>query len=279
MPRRLLTRTLLAVLLAVLLAGGALAGATSAAAAPQQSRTHCSTRLSARLATFAHAHRGVTLAVAVRDLTNGAGYGYRRHTRQRTASIVKVEILQALLHRYPRGLPSGLAAVATRMIERSDNVAAEQLYRRVGRAAGLRRFGRLAGLRETDPAAAIGPGYAWGLTLTSPSDQLRLLQLLTRRNTLLTDANRRFALRLMRHVVTAQRWGVTSGAGDSRVALKNGWLPLRDWSSNWQINSIGVVHGRVRNYLVAIESHGADTMGHGVALVDEVSRLVARACG
>lgn len=279
MPRRLLTRPLLALLLAALLAGGALAGATSAAAAPQPSATRCSTRLDVRLATFAHAHRGVTLAVAVRDLSTGAGYGYRRHALQRTASIVKVEILQALLHKYPGGLPSGVAAVATRMIERSDNAAAEQLYRRVGRAAGLRKFGRLAALRETYPAAATGPGYAWGLTLTSPSDQVRLLQLLTRRNALLTDANRRFALRLMRHVVTGQRWGVTSGVGDSRVALKNGWLPLRDWSSNWQINSVGVVHGRSRNYLIAIESHGADTMSEGVAIVEQVSRLVARACG
>lgn len=275
MPRRLLTRALLAAALTCAVP----AGVATAAAAAQPSATHCSTRLDTRLANFAHAHRGVTLSVAVRDLGTGAGYGYRRHAQQRTASIVKVEILEALLHRYPRGLPRGLAAVATGMIERSDNVAAEQLYRRVGRAAGLRTFGRLAGLRETAPAAASGPGYAWGLTLTSAFDQVRLLALLARRNTLLTDTDRRFALRLMRHVVPGQRWGVTSGVGDSWVALKNGWLPLRDWSSNWQINSIGVVHGGPRNYLVAIESHGAATMAAGVAIVERVSRLVARACG
>jgi len=279
LTRALLTRALLAAALAAALAGGVAAGATSALAAAQPGATHCSTRLDTRLANFAHRHRGVTLSVAVRDLTTGAGYGYRRHAQERTASIVKVEILEALLHTYRRGLPSGLAAVATAMIERSDNSAAERLYRRVGRAAGLRTFGRLAGLRETAPAAATGPGYAWGLTLTSASDQVRLLALLTRRNTLLTDVNRQFALRLMRHLVSSQRWGVTSGVGDSRVALKNGWLPLRDWSSNWQINSIGVVHGGVRDYLIAIESHGADTMSDGVAIVEQVSRLVARACG
>jgi hypothetical protein len=272
-PRRLLTRALIA----ATLAGGCLAAASGSAAAT--SGAHCSANLSARLATFAHDHRAVTFAVAVRDLTTGTTYGYRRHTRQRTASIVKVEILEALLHAYPHGLPSDLSAVATGMIERSDNGDAEQLYEHVGGADGLRRFGGRAGLRETDPAAATGPGYAWGLTLTSPSDQLRLLEVLTHRNSLLTNVDRRFALRLMKHVESDQRWGVTSGTGNSRVALKNGWLPLHDWASNWQINSIGVVHGRARHYVVAIESHGAETMSQGVALVDQVSRVVARACG
>jgi len=118
MPRRLLTRALLAAVLAAVLAGvlagGVVAGTTSATAAAQPGATHCSTRLDARLANFAHAHRGVTLSIAVRDVGTGAGYGYRRHAQERTASIVKVEILEALLHTYRRGLPSGLATVATR---------------------------------------------------------------------------------------------------------------------------------------------------------------------
>jgi hypothetical protein len=152
-------------------------------------------------------------------------------------------------------------------------------YKKPGRAAGLRQFGRVAGLRETAPAAATGPGYAWGLTLTSPYDQLRLLELLTHRNALLTDADRQLALRLMEHVETDQRWGVTSGTGNSRVALKNGWLPLYNWTSDWQINSIGAVQGRGGNYLIAVETHGAARMSQGVAIVEQVSRLVARACG
>jgi len=276
MPRRLLTRALVA----ATLASGALAGAaTAAATAAATSGARCSTTLSTSLATFAREHRAITFAVAVRDLTAGTTYGYRRHAQQRTASIVKVEILETLLHKYPHGLPSGLLAVATGMIERSDNGDAEQLYQQVGRAAGLRQFGRVAGLRETAPAAATGPGYAWGLTLTTPYDQLRLLELLTHRNALLTDADRQFALRLMEHVETDQRWGVTSGTGNSRVALKNGWLPLHNWTSDWQINSIGAVQGRGGNYLIAVETHGAARMSQGVATVEQVSRLVARACG
>lgn len=276
MSRRLLTLALVV----TTLAGGVLVGAAAdgTAAVASLAPGRCSPRLSARLAAFAQAHRGVAFAVAVHDFTSGTTYGYRRHTQQRTASIVKVEILEALLHAHPRGLPSGLTAVAKGMIERSDNGDAQQLYQRVGRARGLRRFGRLVVLRETAPAGATGPGYAWGLTLTSPDDQLRLLALLTRPNPLLTDLSRHFALRLMKHVEADQRWGVTSGTGDSQVALKNGWLPLKNWTSDWQINSIGSVHGRFRRYLIAIESHGADTMDNGIALVDQASRLVARAC-
>ena len=98
-------------------------------------------------------------------------------------------------------------------------------------------------------------------------------------NAVLTDTNRRYVLRLMTHVQAGQRWGVTSGVGRSRVALKDGWLPLRNGSTDWQINSIGSVHGSTRHYLIAVESRGADTMPQGVALVEQVSRLVARACG
>jgi len=264
-------------------ARGALALAfvpVTALAAPAPARagttSSCDTRLSDRLAAFAQRHPSIDLAVAVADLTTGRQYAYRRHARQVAASIVKVEILEALLHRRPAGLSPRLSDLAHRMIEHSDNAAAQSLYERIGSARGLRAFGRLVGLRETAPEAGDAPGYAWGRTLTTPADQLRLLALLVRDNAVLSHGDRLFALRLMRHVESAQRWGVTSGTGNSVVAVKNGWLALRGWAG-WQINSIGYVQGTAR-YLIAIESRGADTMAAGVRFADRVSSLVAGHC-
>lgn len=238
----------------------------------------CGPHLSDRLAAFAARHPAIDFAIAVRDLTNGDRYGYRPHARQITASIVKVEILETLLHRHPGGLSPRLIDIARGMIERSDNSDAQTLYERIGSAPGLRAFGRLVGLAETAPAAGYGPGYAWGRTLTSPADQLRLLALLTSANPVLTGRDRLFALRLMRHVEPDQRWGITTGTADSVVAVKNGWLPLSNWTSNWQINSIGYVQGNTRRYLIAIQSRGAATMQAGVHVVNEASTIVAKHC-
>jgi hypothetical protein len=256
---------------------GAALVAIAGGVAPARAATvpSCGTRLSAHLAAFGSQHPDVRLAIAVHDLTNGRYYGYRRHIRQITASIVKVEILEALLHRHPGGLPPRLSAIATQMIEESDNDDAQLLYDRLGDAQGLARFGRLVGLQETEPGGGVGPGYYWGLTLTTPADQLRLLALLAADNAILSHGDRLYELRLMRHVDPYQRWGITTGTGDSLVAVKDGWLAVSD---GWQINSIGYVKGASGRYLIAIQSNGAATMSAGVHLVNMASRVVAKHC-
>jgi beta-lactamase class A len=270
MQRRLLMRR--GPRLLVALTG--VASPSSPASPAHAAGSSCGLHLSDRLASFAQRYPSIDFAIAVHDLTNGRYYEYRRHAREITASIVKVEILDALLHRHPGGLSPRLSDIARGMIERSDNSDAQTLYKRVGSAAGLRAFGRLVGLRETSPAAGQAPGYPWGGTLTTPADQLRLLALLPSDNAVLSHGDRLFALRLMRHVEPDQRWGITTGTGDSIVAVKNGWLPL----TNWQINSIGYVTGTTRRYLIAIESRGAATMQSGVHVVNRASVLVANHC-
>lgn len=213
--------------------------------------------------------------MAVLDLRTGRRYGFHPHRQELTASIVKVEILEALLHR-PQPLTDEEQSDASAMIERSDNEAADRLWADAGGAAGLRRFGRRAGLTDTEPGGGDGPGYHWGLTLTTPSDQLRLLGLLVEPNKLLDRQDRWYLLRLMRHVATDQRWGTSAGTGTARVALKNGWLPLRDETTDWQINSIGSVAGRHDGrYLIAVMTTGSPTMDYGVATTDGIARRVA----
>lgn len=264
MQRRLLIRA------AAALAGGAL-GLAVAPAPTAAAPNGLADRLARYLAT-----RPGHAAVAVLDERTGREYAVHPRRQQLTASIVKVEILEALLHR-EGALSRGERVEAQAMIERSDNDAAQALWQRVGAAAGLSRFGRIAGLKHTEPAAGHGPGYPWGLTLTTPTDQLRLLGLLVTRNPVLTRPQRTVVLRLMRHVSADQRWGVSAGAGASTVALKDGWLPLREGTTDWQINSIGAVYaGRRCRYLIAVITVGSATMDDGVATVEGVSRRVAR---
>jgi hypothetical protein len=200
---------------------------------------------------------------------------HREGHRQRTASIVKVEILMALLAKDPAPLEPDVAAQARAMIENSDNDDAQALFDRIGDGPGLDSFGQRAGLIHTQSAMGVSGGYAWGLTRTTPGDQLRLLELIVHRNDILTVQDRHYIRHLMRNVEADQRWGVTAGtSAHSVVALKNGWLDLS--YHDWQINSVGLVHGPHRDYLIGVMSTGDPSMTYGVDTVQEVSRIVWR---
>ncbi|MFD0392492.1 serine hydrolase [Streptomyces nogalater] len=78
-----------------------------------------------------------------------------------TASIVKVDILAALLLQAQdagRPLSKTERDLAEPMIRRSDNAAADALWRRIGRASGLAAANERLGLTSTTG----GPGGRWG---------------------------------------------------------------------------------------------------------------------
>ena len=191
---------------------------------------------------------------------------------QYEASIAKVDILETLLAPQPAGLTSAQAELAEQMIDVSDNDAAAVLWDAEGRAAGLRAFGKLAGLTRTTPSACC-----WGLTTTTPLDQLKLLRELISTRSVLNAAARRFALRLMENVTPDQRWGVSGGVPpEATVALKDGWLPLAAADTDWQINSIGWVSGLGRDYLIAVLSTGNPSETYGIDSIDELSAILWR---
>jgi len=267
MPRGLLT------LLALALLG---LGSPAPAAARPAAR-HDVARLEQALRDYL-VRRDGHVTVAVDDLLTGDRVRHRAGHRQRTASIVKVEILLALLTQHHAPLQPDRAARARRMIEQSSNTDAEALWQLIGGVNGLTAFGAAAGLESTEPAAASGPGYDWGLTMTTPGDQLRLLALIAHRNPLLTDADRHYARRLMTHVAPDQQWGVTSGpAGGAVVTVKDGWLQLR--SGDWQVNSIGRVRTARTDYTIAVLTTGSPSMTYGVATIEHVARIVWRHLG
>ena len=117
-------------------------------------------------------------------------------------------------------LASGLSSstvgtLAGQMIEDSDNDAATSLWYAVGGAARIRSFNARAGLTQTAPSSCVVcPGFAWpgwGLTTTTPDDQIALLRQLVTPSSVLPRAAREYALSLMQDVTPAQRWGVSGG--------------------------------------------------------------------
>ncbi|GAA2599436.1 serine hydrolase [Actinomadura fulvescens] len=221
--------------------------------------------------------RAGRVSAAVRDLETGATYSYGSKVRTATASIVKVNILMALLlkaQRAHRRLSPYEKSLAAQMIQHSDNGAASVLWNSIGGGGGLDKANRKLGLRHT----TAGPGGAWGSTTTSAADQLRLLGALTSERGPLSAKHRDYVLDLMKGVVDDQAWGVSAAAErEGSVALKNGWLPRRVDGGAWTVNSIGRISDDGADCLVAVISAGHPSLSAGVATVERVATLATRA--
>lgn len=245
------------------------AATAPAAAASEEPVVELDAELEAAVEPLLAASGTAAVSVAVLDSGSGARavYGGADATYD-TASIVKVDILAALLLRTQdkgREPTAGERAHAVAMIERSDNDAATALLAAVGGAAGLDAANERFGLTATTAAKA------WGLTRTTAADQLTLLEAVfgTDADAELSAESRAYVRGLMARVEADQQWGVS--AAGSAWALKNGWMP-RTATGLWNINSIGQVTADGRSYLVAVLSGGQRTKETGVALVEAVAK-------
>jgi|GEM_PF-1102421 len=218
------------------------------------------------------------LSVAVVDADGGptATWNSSSATAYDTASIVKVDILAALLLRDQHkgtALTGEQRSLAVRMIENSDNDAALDLWQTIGRASGLAAANAELGLRHTQG----GSGDLWGLTQTTASDQITLLRAVFDGGSPLSAASRSYLGGLMRSVTDGQTWGVPAADSDgSGFAVKNGWLP-RSATGLWDINSIGEVVRDGRRLLVSVLSDGQHTEQGGIDQVERVARAAAQA--
>ncbi|MFE1833834.1 serine hydrolase [Streptomyces sviceus] len=209
------------------------------------------------------------VSAAVLDLESGDSAVYGDGAFD-TASIVKVDILAALLLRHQEAgtrLSAREKTYATTMIENSDNASASALWDAIGKAAGLDAANKTFGLTGTEG----GDGALWGLTLTTAADQLTLLQQVFGEDSKLSEASRSYVQGLMGRIEADQRWGVSAAADGSGWALKNGWLP-RSTTGLWDVNSIGRVSVDGRAYLVAVLSNGNSTQAKGISLVEAAAK-------
>ena len=225
---------------------------------------------------------------------------------QYTASIVKADIMALWLRRYqsragtiPDNMPYSIRYLLQNMITMSDNVAATSLFYFSGGCGTLTLFNTLIPTRHTRVGCQTPTYYGWGNTTTTAADQVAIVRTLAYRNRTLAPDAREYGLHLMENVEPAQRWGITCGPWgtscaapdyatpdpDVTVALKNGWkyVPTcakQDDSCPWQVNSIGWVRGRGRNYVLAVlttdDPAGPGTAGfdYGIATIQGVSRRI-----
>jgi beta-lactamase class A len=212
------------------------------------------------------------LAVVVADLQTGrtTSYGDTDHTFA-TASVVKVDILAALLLQEHGTLSSSQREVAGRMIRQSSNGAASTLWKQIGREKGLAAANATFGLTGTKG----GTRGRWGVTTTTSADQLRLLQVVFTDDSPLSADARAYVQSLMGGVASDQDWGVTAAGsrGDTHAYVKNGWLPR---TGGWIVTSVGKVEHDGHPLLVAALSDGAATQKKGIRVVELVAANAAQ---
>ena len=223
--------------------------------------------------------RGGTVLAAVYDVGTGRTWRLGQGQPQAEASVVKLDVLETLLAERGPELSVSDRSMTAQMIENSDNDAATSLWYEVGGPARIRSFNTEAGLTQTAPSSCVVcPGFAWpgwGLTTTTPDDQIALLKQLVTANSVLTSAERGYALSLMENVTPSQRWGISGGVpAQATVALKNGWLPLQGVGSDWQVNSVGWVSGGGRDYLIAVLTTGNPSEQYGVDTIERLAAMI-----
>jgi beta-lactamase class A len=224
---------------------------------------------------------GGHLAVAVLDLATGRQVVANGGERFHTASIVKVDILAALLWQEQRGgrtMTAAQAALATRMIEVSDNTAADTLFALIGKQSGLAEANRAFGLTHTTPGTTTV--HPWGQTLTTAGDQLRLLRVVSGPGGPLTTDRRAYILALMNGVAGGQRWGVPAAARHgAAVYVKDGWLAEQSDGWLWIVNSIGRIVEPGHDLLVVTLSDHGGSEGAGITAVERAATAAAAGLG
>jgi len=211
-------------------------------------------------------------AVATLDLNTGVTASYGADTTFATASIVKVDILAALLLQKEGELTQGQEASAKRMIQNSDNSAATSLWKQIGGAKGLTAANKTLGLTSTTP----GTKARWGLTTTTIADQLRLLSVIFTEDSPLTAQSRGYIRNLMSNVADDQDWGVSAADDPDGTThyLKNGWLPR---SGGWIVNSIGEAEHSGHKILIVALSDGRPAKNVGIDVLEGISADAAKA--
>jgi hypothetical protein len=217
-------------------------------------------------ATLYARHRLGRVSVALVD-DQGRLHGYRRGSRHDSASLVKAMLMVSYLRRREirhRPLSRSSRALLAPMITRSDNGAATAVRNIVGNR-GLARLARRAGMRHFATAAS------WGDTQIAAADQARFFIQIDR---LVPPRHRRYALRLLSHVIAPQRWGIPAAAGRrERVFLKGGWRPE---PSGWEINQAALVERGGRRMSLAVLTDHDRTDGYGHETVRGVAARLLR---
>lgn len=218
-------------------------------------------------------------SVAAFDPSTGRRYQHGAAGGMPEASVAKVEILIGLLLQHQdagTALSARQRALATTMIENSDNTAADDLWRDLGQQAGLLATGRRLGLTATVPVYE-DVIHVWGLTRTSAADQITVLAALLGPSGGLTATSRDFVLGLMRNVRSDQRWGVSAAGTGGPLATKIGWLAIPADAGRYLVNSVGIVTVGGQPLLLAVLTQHEPSVDAGIEVTETMARAAAGA--
>jgi beta-lactamase family protein len=196
----------------------------------------------------------------------GGLHGYRRGVQYSSASLVKAMLLVAYLDRREvrrRSLRQSERRLLGPMIRLSDNDAASSIYARVG-PGGLNRLAHRSGMR----GFAANP--VWGGCQVTARDQARFF---LRIRALLPKLHRKYALGLLRRIVSYERWGIPPGAPQGWTPFfKGGWFNDDD---GWRVHQAALLRLGGRQIAIAVLTRGSPTLEYGAATITGVtSRLL-----
>ena len=204
------------------------------------------------------------VTAAVEDLYTGNTFTFNAGLALDTASVVKPEFLGTLLSEAQaagRGLTASEQSLAVPMIEVSNNNAATDLFNHVGGAPAVENWDRSIGLSGT----TVLPN--WGVSTTTATDQLRVLETYVIPNTTLDATSRAYGLSLLSQVEPSQIFGVNFGVAPGTLqAVKTGRLP-----GSGVYNAIGWIKGDGRDYLIAALTQSVPSEAVADAAMNAVS--------
>lgn len=198
---------------------------------------------------------------------HGTLRGFKAGREFHSASVVKVMLMLSYLRRpdvRDRALNAHDRGLLGPMIRRSDNTTAQLVYDVVGNA-GLRSVARAAHMRD------FHPNSVWGLSIITARDQARFMYTLQR---YIPRRHRRYALGLLSHIVSYERWGVPPARpGGWSVYFKGGFVPASD---GWRINQVAQLRRGSRELALAVLTHGNPSLLYGAKTVQGVTARLLR---
>jgi beta-lactamase class A len=219
-----------------------------------------------RDATHFLAGRTGSASFAVFD-ERGRIHGYRRGVQYSSASLVKAMLLVAYLDRVDvrrRQLRRSERHLLGPMVRVSDNDAASAVFTRVG-VDGLTRLARRAGMR------GFVANPVWGGCQVTARDQARLF---LRIRALLPKLHRKYALGLLRRIVSYERWGIPPGAPAGWVPyFKGGWFKDDD---GWRVHQAALLRKGGRRLAIAVLTRGSPSLEYGAATIAGVTARLLR---
>jgi beta-lactamase class A len=265
----------------VVVAGSSSAGAGPLTAAHPQSAVvehqpaHCRPIFTRKFeAALARQFPSQRVTASIQDVRDGCEFHLHSTMRITTASVIKAQVLGAVLLKAQsehRSLDARERHDIHPMIHDSfNNPYVPDLYNDVGGIAGMDRFDRKMHAFHTTNTEE------YGATVTTSNDRTNIVRRMLYGGGPMHAAYRKVAWHYMSHVTPTQRWGITAGMRRGwSVALKNGFYPLG--SGNWRVGSTGFLRapGSDRGYAITIMTDNDITQADGMRLVQEVARRAA----